>query len=274
MAAKLSDVNNGIVVVKIGGAAVDDRAAAYRLMRQVARCHESGMRMVLVHGGGARLTKLAADLGLNAHFVKGRRVTDDGLIEAAKMVFAGGVGSDLAAAAVRAGVPAVALSGVAAGLITVSKRPVRDGIDYGWVGDVERVEGLVLNVLLAGGLVPLVASLGVDQIGNIYNINADTVACALAVNLKAERLIMLTESDGVLRDVNDPKSRIRQLNAAALRAGNIDFAVSGGMLPKLESLAAAVTQGVGSVHVASWRQEDVLTTCLSSSANEIGTRIV
>ena len=274
MVSKLADENHPIVVVKVGGAAVDDKAAAYRLLTQVARCHESGLHMVIVHGGGARLTNLAASLGLNAQFVNGRRVTNDGLIEAAKMVFAGGVGSDLAAAAVHAGVPAVALSGIAAGLITVCKRLSRDGIAYGWVGDIEKVESRVLNVLLAGGLVPLVASLGVDHSGNVYNINADTVACALAVSLNADRLIMLTESDGVLRDMHDPKSRIPTLSAAALRAGNIDFSVSGGMLPKLESLAAAVTQGVGSVHVASWRQEGALTTCLSSSANKIGTRIV
>ncbi|MEN9834423.1 MAG: hypothetical protein RL011_616 [Pseudomonadota bacterium] len=260
-------------VVKIGGAAVDRCDVADELMHQVRKCRDAGVRLVLVHGGGDRLTEVASSLGVEAPFINGRRVTNDSLIDVAKMVFAGGVGTDLAAAAHRAGVSAIAISGVSAGLIEVVRRPMVHGVDYGWVGDITQVNKSLIWDLLNAGLTPLVASLGVDNQGFVYNVNADTIACRLAVALKAHKLIILTGPDGVLRNVDDPMSRVEQIAAADILENNLDFDVSGGMLPKLASLAAATIEGVKSVHVASWRRPEVLAQCIGNQPGHIGTRI-
>ncbi|MCX6110699.1 MAG: acetylglutamate kinase [Proteobacteria bacterium] len=260
-------------VIKIGGAMVDDAAAARSLLRQVRECVAAGIRVVLVHGGGQRLTSVAERLGHTSTFVGGRRVTDAGMIEVAKLVFAGGVGTDLAAVAHGEGVSAVALSGVAAGLLQVQRRPPRNGVDFGWVGDVTAVDPKVLLALTSNGFVPMVASLGVDDDGLVYNVNADTVACAIAVGLRASRLMVMTALDGVLRDPSDPQSRVPRLNISHIRSGCLDFAISGGMIPKLESLAAAREQGVGQVLLASWHHPDGLTSWIHAES-PYGTQLV
>jgi len=260
-------------VVKIGGAAVDRGDVADELMQQVKTCRDAGVRLVLVHGGGDRLTQVASSLGVEAPFINGRRVTSDALIDVAKMVFAGGVGTDLAAAAYRADLSAIAISGVSAGLVEVVRRGPVQGVDYGWVGDVTQVNTSLLWALLNAGLTPLVASLGIDNQGFIYNVNADTIACRLAVALKADKLIILTGPDGVLRCIDDPLSRVDAIDATAILENKLDFPVSGGMLPKLANLAAATVEGVGAVHVASWRRPEVLAACLGDHTPPMGTRI-
>jgi acetylglutamate kinase len=257
-----------VVVVKIGGAAVDDPDAATEVMRQVGICLANGLRVVVVHGGGARLTALAARLGLESRHVGGRRVTDAPGLEAAKMTFAGTVATDLAAIGRRQGVPLVALSGVSGNLIQARRRPPRPDVDFGFVGDIVAIGPAVLEALMDAGFVPLVASLGADREGQVLNINADTVATALAAALPGSHLVILTETDGVLRDVADGNSRIPRLAAAELGS----LGVSGGMLPKLESIASCLAQGVAAVHIASWRRPDVLLACLAGDGT-VGTVI-
>jgi acetylglutamate kinase len=256
----------GLVIVKIGGAAVDDPEAAAAVFKQVAMCRAEGLRVVVVHGGGARLTALATRLGLESKHVGGRRITDAPGLEAAKMAFAGTVATDLAAIGRQVGVPLVAISGVSGNLIHASKRPPRQGVDFGFVGDIVAIDPTVLVALLGAGFVPLVASLGADGRGQVLNINADTVACAIASVLPGCRLVILTETDGVLRDVADSGSRIPRLSAAGLGA----LGVSGGMLPKLESIASCLERGVAAVHVASWRQPRSLLASLAGD-DSVGT---
>ncbi len=260
-------------VVKIGGAAIDQSDVADQLMRQVLACRAAGARIVLVHGGGDRLTQTAAKLGVEAPFVDGRRVTSEALIDVAKMVFAGGVGTDLAASAHRVGLSAISVSGVSGGLIRVKRRPPVNGVDYGLVGDVTGVNAAFVESLLSTGLTPLIASLGIDQHGVVYNVNADTIACRIACALKVAKLVILTGPDGVLRDLDHPESRVESLKASDILEHKLDFSISGGMLPKLASLAAATLNGVQSVQLASWRHTDVLERCLIGQCTSVGTRI-
>ncbi len=270
------------IVIKLGGGIVDDQEALADVAEEVKSLMAKGFKVTVVHGGGARLTSLARRLGIETPVINGRRVTDQPMLEAAKMAFAGSVGTDLAAAFRARGVPAVAMSGVSAGLLTARRRPPRlerdaatgetKAVDFGLVGDIQAVDPAVITTLSDGGFVPLVASLAGDEFGTVYNVNADTIAAAVAAAISATRLILLTDVDGVRSRRDDPDSRIGSLTGAALDDLCRSGAVQDGMLAKLQALAPCLDAGV-TVHIASWAEASKIGDSLAGSVPEFGTLI-
>jgi acetylglutamate kinase len=256
-------LSSPLVVLKIGGAGVDSSSGIKTLAVAIKSCLNLGSRCVIVHGGGQQLTALGKRLGLASNFVAGRRVTDDHLITAAKMSFAGQVGTDLAAGLWAHGVSALSLSGVDAGMISVRKRPpvevaLHEGhphewVDYGWVGDIESINPKPLLALLQAGFIPLVASLGVNSDGQVFNVNADTIAGSLAEALGASRLVMLTDVDGFYSDRDDPSTLISRLVDKDIERLKESGSVSGGMLPKLNAILNLLKKGIHQVHMVSWQ---------------------
>lgn len=256
------------IVIKIGGAGVESKAGIATLAQAINASRVAGFSCVVVHGGGQQLTELGERLGTPSTFVAGRRVTDDQLILAAKMAFAGQVGTDLAAGLWAHGVRAASLSGVDGGMVLVNRRPpvevpdpstqYKQLIDYGWVGDIEAIDTSVIEALSDVEMIPLVASLGVDKAGGVYNVNADTIACALAQTLEAERLVLMTDVRGVYLDKDDPSTLIPQMTTQDIIRLTTTGQVSGGMLPKLGAVRRALAQGVRKIHMVSWQENEAV----------------
>ena len=256
-----------VFVIKLGGDVLSDVEILDHVAAQLALLHSLGIRIVVVHGGGPQASALLRRLGQEPVMVAGRRVTDDGALEVAKMVYPGLLTTNLLSAFRSHRVQAVGVSGVDADLITAHRRPpaevtADDGttglVDYGHVGDIDSVDPRVLVSLLDGRFVPVIASLAGDADGNVYNVNADTVAETLAIALKAQKLIFLTGAPGVLRDRNDPSSLVTFADpddlAELLKSGGI----AGGMRPKVEACIRAATGGVERTHIIDGRVHDSL----------------
>ena len=252
-----------VFVLKAGGEIFADRAATTALMEQVGILHQVGVRVVLIHGGGTQSTELATALGVDTTFVDGRRVTDGASLDVATMVLNGQINTRVLAACRDLQIPAVGISGVDAGLIRARRRPPveREGdstIDYGFVGDIESVDADILQKQLDNGLMPVVSPLSCDESGTLLNINADTVAAAIAAELSAEKMILLTGAAGVLEDASDPQSLISYIDRAQLDALKADGKLADGMLPKAAAIDSALANGVRRVHVISYNVPDSL----------------
>jgi acetylglutamate kinase len=248
-----------VVVVKYGGALAttskeDEAAGLAGFAEDVVLLRSIGMLPVVVHGGGPQIGALMARLGKVPEFRDGLRVTDAETLEIARMVLVGKVNCEIVGALNVHGPVAVGLSGEDAGLITAS--PLDPSL--GFVGEVVSVDPAIIVRLVAEGLVPVIATIGADAAGQAYNINADTVAGAVAESLSATKLIFLTDVPGVLRDPADPASLVPTISADELDALLADGAASGGMIPKIRAAARAVRFGVGSVHVLDGRVPHVL----------------
>ncbi|HUJ60437.1 MAG TPA: acetylglutamate kinase, partial [Kofleriaceae bacterium] len=238
------------LVVKIGGEVVGSGEAA--LLAADLRALGADARIAIVHGGGPQATELQKRLGIETRQVAGRRVTDAATLDVMKMAVAGKLNVDLCATLAAAGVPAVGLHGASGLVVRAEKRPPKvyagagpDPVDLGQVGDVVGFNLALLDTLWAAGHVPVIACLGADEHGGVYNINADMVGNQLAAALTAERLFLVTSAPGVLRDINDPASRLPKLTRAEAKAAITDGIVTGGMIAKLEEAMSVVDQGVG-----------------------------
>ncbi|HEY8089213.1 MAG TPA: acetylglutamate kinase [Polyangiaceae bacterium] len=245
----------GTVVVKLGGEVVAGPHMA-AIAADVAEMRARGEHVVLVHGGGPQATELQKKLGQTPKIVAGRRITDAETLEVMKMIVAGKVNVDACSALLAAGTKPVGLHGASALTVKAVKRPPRvvtgagpDPVDFGHVGDVTGVNEELLGTLVAAGYVPVVACLGADAEGHVYNINADIVANRLAIALDAKALVLVSDVPGVLRDVGDPFSRIPRLSLADGKKAIADGVVTRGMIPKLEESFAAIAEGVKAVHV-------------------------
>ena len=250
-----------VFVIKAGGEVFADPALTKALVEQVGILHQVGIRTVLIHGGGPQSTKLATDLGLSTQFVEGRRVTDSESLNVAMMILNGQINTRILAACRDLQIPAVGISGVDAGLIRAHKRPPvagKDGksVDYGFVGDIDAVDADILRKQLDNGLMPVVSPLSCDESGTLLNINADTVAAAVAAELGAEKLILVTGATGILEDVNDPGSLISYIDRRHLHALKEKGALADGMLPKAAAIESAIKNGVSRVHVISYKLPD------------------
>jgi len=252
-----------VFVLKIGGELFADPVLTSALMQQVGILHQVGIRVVLIHGGGPQSTQLATALGLDTTFVDGRRVTDDASLDVATMVLNGQINTRILASCRDLQIPAIGISGLDAGLIRAHRRPPveRAGkapVDYGFVGDIDSVDADILSKQLDNGFMPVVSPLSCDESGTILNINADTVAAAIAANLNAEKLILATGAPGILDDVNDPLSLISYIDRAALDKLKATGKLSDGMLPKAAAIDAALANGVSRVHIISYKLPDSL----------------
>jgi acetylglutamate kinase len=244
-----------IVVAKYGGSAIgDEQETLARFAEDIVLLRSIGMLPVVVHGGGPQIGALMERLGKVPEFRDGLRVTDSETLDIARMVLVGKVNRDIVGAINVHGPLAVGLSGEDAGLIVASQRHP----SLGFVGDVDSVDSSILRRLVAEGLVPVVATIGSDRAGQAYNINADTVAGAVAESLDAEKLIFLTDVDGIRQDPAEASSLISRLGAEdvdGLIAGGV---IAGGMIPKAEACARAVRHGVASAHVLDGRVDHAL----------------
>ena len=248
-------VKGETVVVKVGGEVLaGDEARA--LATDLAELRRRDARLVVVHGGGAQATDLQKKLGIEPRQVAGRRITDAATLDVMKMVVAGKLNVDLCAALLAVGLKPIGLHGASALAVRAEKRPPRvvtgggsEPVDFGHVGDVVGFATDLFDLLLVVGYVPVVACLGADPAGAVYNINADIVANQLAAALRADRLFLVTGAPGVLRDLKDPSTRLPRLTAAEARLAIADGTVTGGMIPKLEEAIAVMDQGVGSIHI-------------------------
>jgi acetylglutamate kinase len=233
------------VVVKFGGNAMTDAALARQFAEDVVLMHTVGIRIVVVHGGGPQIGELLARLGIQSEFRDGLRVTDAATLDVARMVLEGKVSSEIVAAINVHGDYAVGLSGADAGLIRASARDP----ELGFVGDITSVNPHIIDRLLAEEFIPVISTIGSDDSGQAYNINADTVATAVAQAMKAEKLIYLTDVDGLLADVDDPSSLISSIDVKSVHDMIATGALRGGMIPKARACIDAVEAGVRSVHM-------------------------
>jgi acetylglutamate kinase len=257
-----------VVVVKYGGNAMIDPALAASFAEDVVLMHSVGLRPVVVHGGGPQISDLMERLGKVPEFRDGHRVTDAETVDIARMVLVGKVNRDIVGAINVHGPIAVGVSGEDAGLIRAEARHP----DLGFVGDVEAVNPSILERLLAEDLIPVVSTIGSDASGQAYNINADAVAGALAEALHAEKVIYLTDVEGLLADLADPTSLISRIDAKALQAMVDEGTLTGGMIPKIAACLHAVEGGVGSAHLLDGRLPHVVLLELFSDAG-VGTMI-
>lgn len=260
------------MVVKYGGNAIagaDETSAMASFASDVAALRAVGLRPVVVHGGGPQIGDLMQRLGKEPEFRDGLRVTDEETLEIARMVLVGRVNGDLVSAINQHGQRAVGLSGEDAGLIAATRREP----DIGFVGDISSIDPSILEVLLEEGLVPVIATIGSDRAGQAYNINADTVAGAIAEALSAEKLIFLSDVAGIRRDRNDASSVASRLSAKELDELIEDGTVNAGMIPKAAACAKAVRSGVTSAHIVDGRVAHALLVELFSEAG-IGTMVV
>src|SRR4051794_35989052 len=238
-----------VVVVKYGGNAMEDATALGGFARDIVLMRSVGMRPVVVHGGGPQIGALMERLGKQPEFRDGLRVTDADTLDIARMVLVGRVNRDIVSAINVHAPLAVGLSGEDASLISATPRAP----ELGFVGDVSDVNSGIVDGLLKQGLIPVIATIGTDDEGQAYNINADTAAGAIAQSLQAEKLVYLTDIEGLRSDVNDANSLIRTISADALQGMITDGSLTGGMIPKVRSCLEAVRGGVGRAHILDGR---------------------
>ena len=240
------------MVVKYGGAAMVDERCKESLARDLVLLQHVGIRPVVVHGGGPMISDLMKRLGKEPVFVDGQRVTDEETIEIVQMVLVGVVSQDLVRHIYNAGGKAVSVSGKD-GCTILAKRKVHGDADLGFVGEIVRIDPRLLNELAESGYLVVVSSIGMGEDGQSYNINADTAAGAIAAALQAEKLIILSDVPGLLRNPEDPSTLVSRLTVAEARLMLERGEVSGGMRPKLEACVHAVSEGVPRAHLLDGR---------------------
>jgi acetylglutamate kinase len=237
------------VVIKYGGHAMEDPSLAERFAQDVVLMRLVGMNPVVVHGGGPQISDLMRRLGKEPEFVDGLRVTDAETVDIVRMALVGKVNREIVASLNQHGSSAIGLSGEDAGLITVGPRSEK----LGFVGDIRRIDPSILERLIREELIPVVATVGVDEAGQAYNVNADTVAGAIAEAVHAEKLVYLTNVSGLYADVDDEGSLISRIEVDRLAALVDDGRVSEGMIPKVCSCVEAVKSGVTRAHILDGR---------------------
>jgi len=245
-------------VIKAGGGVFGNQALTQSLIEQISILHYMGVRVVMVHGGGPQVTEVSEAMGVKAQMVQGRRVTDEKSIEVTSMVLNGLINTKILAICRELNVQAVGISGVDAGLVQAHKRkPVKmegsnELVDYGLVGDIDRIDTSAIRNLLENGYLPVISPLSADANGTLLNINADTVAAAIGAALAAEKLILCTGAPGILERLDDPGSLISYTDLEGLQKLRDIGAISDGMLPKVRAIENAIKGGVRRVHVVSY----------------------
>lgn len=255
-------------VVKFSGKVTEDKENLASLAEELALLHQVGIKVCVIHGGGKQLTELAQKLGVAQTVIEGRRVTDDDTLDLAKMIFAGKINTEILAALRRRGTDAVGLSGIDGNIVRAEKRPPKEitdrqtgekkTIDFGNVGDVLEINSDLLKLILENNYLPVVSSLGADDEGQIFNINADTIASEIAAQLKAEKLILLSDVNGIYLDANDETTKLSRVSVSEAENLIESGKATGGMIPKLQSLITILERGVKSAHIISGSKRNAL----------------
>lgn len=246
-----------VVVVKYGGAAMTDPALKHQVVQDIVLMHTVGIHPILIHGGGPEVSAAMRKVGKEPVFVRGLRVTDAETVEIAEMVLAGTTNKGIVSLIHSHGGHAVGLSGKDGNLFVAEALQV-EGQDLGYVGEVVEVNPHVIQTLIGGGYIPVICSVAVGRNGETYNINADHVAGRLAGELRAEKLVLLTDVRGILADVSDPESLLAHLTAEQARALITEGRVDRGMIPKVESCLMALERGVPRTHILDGRAPHAL----------------
>jgi len=241
------------VVIKYGGSAMTDPVIRRNTAEDVVLMKYVGMNPVVVHGGGPAINKTLKQLGVESKFHQGLRITTDEVIAVVEMVLAGSVNKDLVNLLNIAGGNAVGLSGKDANLLHARKIETADGADIGHVGQIERVNCQIIQVLSCAGIIPVIAPLATDIQGGTWNVNADTAAGEIAAALKAEKLVFLTDTPGLLADKDDPTTLIHSLQRAEVAGLTERGVISGGMIPKINACVKALDSGVARTHIIDGR---------------------
>lgn len=255
-------------VIKFSGKVTENKENLASLAEELALLHQVGIRVCVIHGGGKQLTELADKLGIVQTVIEGRRVTDDDTLELAKMIFAGKINTEILAALRHRGVHAVGLSGIDGGVVSAERRPPKEVtdketgvtafVDYGHVGDVLEVDTKLIEELLDKDYLPVISSLAADDEGRVFNINADTIATEIAIRMKAEKLILMSDVNGVYLDPKDPSTKISKVTPSSAQKMIEAGQATAGMIPKLQSLTKLVQSGVRAAHIISGTERNAL----------------
>ena len=240
------------VVINYGGAALVNEEIKSTIIKDIALMKFVGFKPVVVHGGGKDINKALERVGIEPQFKDGLRVTDEETMEVVQEVLVGKVNKSLVTELCLQGINAVGVCGKDSGFMKV-KKATPNGLDLGLVGEVTEVDTTLINTLLDNDFVPVISTVGVDEEGNSYNVNADYAAVAVAGALNAEKLVFITDVAGVMRDVNDPNSVISTTNTAEINELIADGTIAGGMIPKVQCCLAGVNAGVKNVHILDGR---------------------
>jgi len=246
-----------IVVIKYGGSALINPEIKETLIKDIALMKLVGMHPVIVHGGGPDINACLKEMEIPSHFVNGLRVTDKKTMEVVEMVLAGKLNKSIVTDIEMQGIKAVGICGKDGGTLK-AKKIEKDGVDYGCVGEIVSVDTTLIQSLISNDFIPVIAPIGKDDEGNTYNINADYAAVAIAGALHAEKLVFLTDVEGVMEDVQDPDSIISFIKYDKISALIADGTISGGMIPKVECCMAGIRNGVNHVHILDGRVEHCL----------------
>lgn len=272
-----------IFVIKLSGKVAASEEALSSLAQEIGLLHQVGFFPVIIHGGGVQVNELAERLGIEQKIINGRRVTDAQTLDLAKMVFNGLINTNITSSLRGLGIPVVGLSGLDGQMIQARKRDPKMVIDqsnseeievdYGFVGDITAVDCQIIRLLLSKGYVPVISSLGSDREGTVYNINADTVAVEIAAGLDAEKMIFLTDLNGVFRDINDAGSKIDQINMEEAQDLMDEGIIRDGMVPKFMAILQMLRSGVASAHIVGAFEDNALLKEIFTNQG-IGTMIV
>lgn len=249
--------NDKTIVIKYGGSALVNPEIKETIIKDIVLMRLVGMHPVVVHGGGPDINAFLKRLEIESKFIDGLRVTSEETMEVAEMVLSGKINKQIVTDIELHGVKAVGISGKDGGTVKAEKIEKKD-IDYGCVGKIKSVDPALLQSLISSGFIPVIAPIGKDDNGKSYNINADYMAVAIAGSLNAEKLVFLTDVEGVMRDINDPASIMSFIKADAVQSLIDDGTISGGMIPKVECCMTAVDSGVNNVHILDGRVEHCL----------------
>jgi len=240
---------NKTIVVKYGGSAMGDDDTVESILLDITLLKYVGMHPIIVHGGGVAVNEMLTKLNVESKFHNGLRITDDDTIDVASMVLIGQVNTNLVAMLNKMGAQAVGLSGISAKLIEAEKMAPLDGVDLGHVGHVTKINVKLLEAMMKLDYIPVIAPIGIGPDGEKYNINADTVAGEVAAALKAEKIVFMTDVDGIQTNQKDPKTLLNRFSASQGQDLIDKGVVQGGMLPKLKACMLAVESGVDRAHI-------------------------
>lgn len=270
----LSKFKGKTFVIKYGGSIMDNEEAQEAFIDDLLLLKSFGIKVVIVHGGGPEISKWLKRTGVETKFVKGLRVTDSSTMEIVEMVLSGNVNKKLSSNISRKGLLAIGLSGKDSSLIRAKKKYVYDNgnkLDIGFVGEVTSINKELLINLLDSDIIPVVSPIGCDAEGNSYNINADYAASFISGALKAEKLLIMTDIDGVYKDIKDPSSILPSITIEEIKEYTESGIITGGMIPKLECCVDALNKGTKSVHLIDGRKEHNL---LFNITTNSGTKII
>ncbi|KXS43636.1 MAG: acetylglutamate kinase [Methanolobus sp. T82-4] len=253
----IRDFHNSVMVIKVGGHAMVDPEVMSDIVQDIVLLRFVGIHPIIVHGGGPEITQKMERMGKKPEFVGGLRITDDETLEIARMVLVGNINTEIVSLIGKHGGKGIGLSGKDGRMIIAKKKPsqkviiesIEHEVDLGWVGDTEIINPDLLNIVIKEGYVPVISPIATDLSGKALNLNADTVAGDIAAALNAEKLVLMTDVPGLLKDINDKSSRISRVTIDEIEQLIEEGVISGGMIPKLRGAATAVKSGVEKIHI-------------------------